>query len=277
MNIDFKSKQTQLIGAGILVAAVFALALLAGGGSREPAMPLSSEAPSSAEPETSDAPESTDETAKAASETKDAQSSATGTSAPVATDGEETLKPLALSEGDLKAALSERSLGKSGAPVTITEYSSLTCSHCGAFHKNVFKKLKTDMIDTGKARLVISDFPLNGPALHAAMVARCLPQDKYFDYIQLLFETQEQWAYSPDYKKYLKQNAQLAGLSAQKFEDCVNSEPLQKGILALVQKAQKEHEINATPTFILNGKTKLQGEQKPEDFEKAVVEAAKAQ
>lgn len=263
MTIDFKSKQTQLIGGGLLVVIVLALAfLMSGGGSKET---VQSSPDSSSEAQVESSTVSTPHQISTSEETAQPDIMA-----------EEDLKPLPLSDEELKTALSERSLGDAKAPVTITEYSSLTCSHCGAFHKNVFGKLKADLIDSGKARLVISDFPLNGPALEATMVARCLPQDKFFDYVQLLFETQEQWAYSPDYKKYLKQNAQLAGLSAQKFEDCINSQALRNGLMSMIQQAQKAHEINATPTFILNGKTKLQGEQKAEDFEKAVAEAAKA-
>lgn len=280
MSIDFNSKQTKLVGAGILALAVVILALTLGGGRGEQKAPEAPAAETPAEDQTADAkaPE-TDSVAKPeAAEAEEAPKTAEKTtekSEPVAAEEEEVLKPVALEKGALDEALSERSLGKASAPATIVEYSSLSCSHCGAFHKNVFKKLKETLIDTGKARLVISDFPLNGPALQASMIARCLPKDKYFDYIQLLFETQDQWAYSEGFKKYLKQNAQLAGLSAQQFENCFASEPLRAGILALVQKAQKEQQVNATPTFVINGKVKVQGEHGLEDFVKAVGEATK--
>ena len=38
-------------------------------------------------------------------------------------------------------ALAERSLGRADAPVTIIEYSSLTCPNCADFHRDVFGKL----------------------------------------------------------------------------------------------------------------------------------------
>ena len=38
--------------------------------------------------------------------------------------------------------LGEIALGAANAPVTIVEYSSLTCPHCGAFHRETLPKLK---------------------------------------------------------------------------------------------------------------------------------------
>ena len=46
----------------------------------------------------------------------------------------------------------ERSLGKPDAPLTLIEYSALTCPHCAHFHKEVLPRLKADYIDTGKLR-----------------------------------------------------------------------------------------------------------------------------
>jgi protein-disulfide isomerase len=38
----------------------------------------------------------------------------------------------------------------------------------------------------------------------------------------------------------------------------------------MVQKAQTDHQINSTPTFIVNGKEKVEGAKGIEDFQKAV-------
>src|SRR5688572_7099086 len=56
----------------------------------------------------------------------------------------------------------EKVLGKADAPVTMVEYFSLGCIHCKNFHETMLPKLKTDYIDTGKVRLVLRDFPLDG-------------------------------------------------------------------------------------------------------------------
>ena len=55
--------------------------------------------------------------------------------------------------------------GKADAPVTIIEYASMTCSHCAAFHKDVWPAVKAKYVDTGKAKFVLREFPLDRLAL----------------------------------------------------------------------------------------------------------------
>ena len=51
-----------------------------------------------------------------------------------------------------ESTLPDMAIGKADAPITIVEYSSLSCPHCGAFHKDVLPSLKSEYIDTGKVR-----------------------------------------------------------------------------------------------------------------------------
>ena len=68
-------------------------------------------------------------------------------------------------------------LGPANAPVTITEYASMTCPHCAAFNENVFPKIKSEYIDTGKVRYVFREFPLDIKAAAGSMLARCIAKD----------------------------------------------------------------------------------------------------
>src|ERR1700730_4563987 len=47
-------------------------------------------------------------------------------------------------------SLPDMALGPKDASVTITEYASMTCPHCAAFNADVFPKIKSEYIDTGK-------------------------------------------------------------------------------------------------------------------------------
>src|SRR5512140_477856 len=64
----------------------------------------------------------------------------------------------------LSTMLAEKTLGSPTAPVTMSEYSSLTCSHCGDFHVITLPLLKSTYIDTGRVKYVFRDFPLNEAA-----------------------------------------------------------------------------------------------------------------
>ncbi|MDB2682704.1 DsbA family protein [Alphaproteobacteria bacterium] len=179
-------------------------------------------------------------------------------------------QPAALAEINLEAALKERVLGDVNAPIKVTEYSSFTCSHCAAFHKETFKEFKTNYIDTGKAYLVSKEFIRNKVDMHAAATARCMSEMRYFDYIQMLFEKQEDWAYSPNYLEFLKTSSAEYGVTPEMFEACTNSKELQEGVLESVRAAQTEFAINSTPTFIVNDKDKIGGGLPYGPFVKAI-------
>lgn len=168
---------------------------------------------------------------------------------------------------DVETAAAERILGNPEAPLRVVEFSSFTCGHCGQFHQKTFKTFKEQWIDTGRAYLVFSDFPLNAPALHASMVARCLPQDKYFDFVQMLFEEQDNWAYDVGYQDFLKEKSAENGLSSEEFSACLKSEELQNAILERVRASQQQFEINATPSFVINNAEAFSGTLSYADFE----------
>src|SRR5271166_7118102 len=80
----------------------------------------------------------------------------------------------------LKVGSGDRILGNPNAPITIIEYASMTCPHCAHFADQVLPELKKKWIDSGKVRLVMRDFPLDGEAVHASMIARCARPDKFY-------------------------------------------------------------------------------------------------
>lgn len=155
------------------------------------------------------------------------------------------------------APLKDRALGKPDAPVTIIEYASLTCHHCANFHKNVWPGLVERFIDSGKARIVLRDYPLDVIALEAAKLTRCHDEDRYFGFVKFLLSDQENWAFKPSPKEAidaLKQRARLAGMSAEKIDACLKNKPLEDAILNRVLEAQAAYGEFGTPTLIINGR-----------------------
>ena len=148
----------------------------------------------------------------------------------------------------------DRILGKPDAPVTIFEYASLTCPHCADFEKEILPKIKADWIDTGKAKLVFRDFPLDGSALKAAMVARCAPPERFYGFIDVLFAQQRSWAAGGDPAPMLERLAKLGGMGPDKFDACMKDDALQNKILASRLAAANDYKVESTPTFFINGK-----------------------
>lgn len=142
--------------------------------------------------------------------------------------------------------------GLDTAKVTVVEYASASCPHCAAFHNDVFVKLKTDYIDTGKVRFVFREFPHNDQGMAAFMVARCSPKEKYFPLMDIFFKTQEKWV--PDAFNQLKDIAKQSGMSEADFEACLKNEKVAKGIWNVRDKADKKYGVTGIPTIFVNGK-----------------------
>ena len=144
-------------------------------------------------------------------------------------------------------------LGDPDAPVTVIEYFSFTCPHCRWFHMNIFNRLKPDYVDTGKVRYVARDFPLNAPALEAAVLAHCAGPGRYFAFVDVLFETFDDWASSRDYTDKLAQISELGGVSRERFDACLADKELENSIFQSIASGQAEYEVSGTPTLIVNG------------------------
>jgi len=150
--------------------------------------------------------------------------------------------------------LQDMVLGKADAPITIIEYASLTCPHCAHFHETVLPTLKTEYIDTGKAKLIFRDFPLDQMAFAGAVLARCGGPEKYYTFLSVLFAQQRQWAGASDPKVALVQIGRLGGISSDQFEKCLQDKPLGDYILNSRLEGNQKLGVNSTPTLIINGK-----------------------
>lgn len=179
-------------------------------------------------------------------------------------------KPSAL-KIDVDKAMQERTLGKEDAPVTIIEYASMTCPHCAHFANDVLPEVKKQLIETGKAKIIFRDFPLDRVAVKAAAMARCADHDKYFDLVEVIFKNQERWISAENPQQALAQLGTLAGMDADYINACMNDAALESALLQKMQDGQKQFSIEATPTFIFNnGAEKFNGARDVSEYITAV-------
>jgi len=170
-------------------------------------------------------------------------------------------------------------IGDPNAPITIIEFSDFECPFCGRFFSQTLPQVKSEYIDTGKAKLVYRDFPLSQihpSAQIAGEAAECADdQGKFWEFHDLVFENQQQWI-SGDAEGTFKNFAQQLSLDTSEFNSCLDSgkhksevqKDLQDGISA---------GVSGTPTFFVgndkDGYQKLVGAQPFSAFQ-AAIEAA---
>jgi protein-disulfide isomerase len=174
-------------------------------------------------------------------------------------------------------SLPDMALGPANAPVTITEYASMTCPHCAAFNAEVFPKIKSTYIDTGKIRYVFREFPLDIKAAAGSMLARCIAKDdagKYFAVVDMLFKQQSDWVMK-NTTETLTRIGKQAGLSEKAVEDCLKDQALLDKIAADQKYAAEVLKVNSTPTFFINGEV-IKGEASFDEFDKKIKSLLKS-
>lgn len=182
-----------------------------------------------------------------------------GFSAVAAAQAAEDVKPLP-----------DRILGNPDAPVTLIEYSSLTCTHCAEFQRETLPTIKEKYIDTGKVKLIYRDFPLDRYALRASLMARCAADERFFPLVDVIFKQMPVWARAADPEKALAQLGKLAGLTQEKIDSCWADKELTDRLLAIRTDGEKRYSINATPTFVVNeGGQVIHGAEDYSEFVKA--------
>ena len=156
-------------------------------------------------------------------------------------------------------------LGNLNAPNTLIEYASLSCVHCANFHNQKLPEIKEKLIKTGKLQYIYRDFPLDMPAMLAAMVTNCYEGEKFHTILNSLFRNQKKWVAASNNKEVLlnafHEILKQHGISLEKIKSCAEENEDNKkkwdSILASRLEGQKLG-VNSTPSFILNGK-KLEG------------------
>jgi len=153
---------------------------------------------------------------------------------------------------------SDRVLGNRKSKVVLIEYAAPSCPVCANFNAQTFPRLKAQYIDTGKIFYVFRVFPLRADDGLAEKIARCLPEDKYFTFIDLLFKNQPKWdvefGVTPQgVHDGLVLLGRIAGMSREQVDQCMENKAEDDRINKVSSEGESRYSITGTPTFILNG------------------------
>lgn len=174
---------------------------------------------------------------------------------------------------------SARIRGSADAPVWLIEVSDYQCPFCKSWHDDVFPTIVRDYVETGKVRLAYVNFPLsihpNAPiAAEATMCAGAQGPEKYWQYHDLVFESQARWAPMAPARPVFDSLATQAGLDGAAFGSCLD-EHLMLPLVEADLSRMKAAGVGPTPTFFI-GDTKIEGAQPLAVFRQALDAALAA-
>jgi protein-disulfide isomerase len=189
---------------------------------------------------------------------------------------------LAACHGGAGAAASvpdDMSLGNPNAKVQVVEYASVSCPVCGRWFKDNWQTFKTRYIDTGKVHFTYREMLVGGSeevliAASGFLLARCAGKDKYFNVVDAIYSSQP--ALFDDPRGVLLNIAKSMGLTEAQFDACVKNEDSLKALSNRVDHNSKIGNVQATPTFVVNGKALAAGYHPMSEIDAAIAAAQKA-
>ena len=170
--------------------------------------------------------------------------------------------PVSVFSEDTTKPLPGRTLGDETAQIIIEEYASMSCGHCASFHNINLDKIKKEFIDTGKAKLIFYDFPLDRGAMIGSMITQCMNDKQFFPVLSRLFQKQTEWTQSDNILESINTVLNPIGLDKNRILSCLEeneeNQNRWKSLLAGRKYAIDIKGVEATPTFFVNDK-KVEG------------------
>ena len=144
--------------------------------------------------------------------------------------------------------------GNDNAKIKMIIFESMTCSHCGDFHRDVYPELKSKYIDKGIVKIEYKNFPLDLAALNASKIVHC-KKGGGINVLHMLYQNQKDWVKGTN---ILELNSNLKNLLIKKnininFEECINDKEIEDFILEERITGSTKYQIKSTPTLIING------------------------
>ena len=169
--------------------------------------------------------------------------------------------------------------GSESAPVTIVEFGDYQCPSCGGFHPVIKELLKRE---GDNLKFEFHHFPLiqiHANALAASKAAEAAgEQGKYWEMNDALYINQSQWSALPNVEAEFASYAARLGMDPNRFLQSFRSPEIEARVLADVERGRSA-QVDATPTFFVNGQRIWELPQSVEEFQKIVqshLPAAKA-
>jgi len=143
--------------------------------------------------------------------------------------------------------------GSTLAEIMLLEFIDFQSADNLTFFLQMWPKLRTDYVDTGKVRIVVKHFPAEDhtKAFNAAEAAECAGQQGAFWAMHdVLFQQQEEWSQADDIMAALKAYAAQLELDVETFSACLNQGQTADKVEVGVLIAQR-NELPPAPQFVV--------------------------
>jgi protein-disulfide isomerase len=178
----------------------------------------------------------------------------------------------------LERAATGRAKGHAGAPVMVYEIADFQCPFCARFAREVFPRLDSAFVQTGKVQWFFVNLPLptHSAAWLAAEAALCAGavNDRFWALHDRLFAAQVEWSLAKDVHSAIAKVARDAGVSGEEYESCLHKDKVASLILQDVIFAANLR-TSGTPTFIINNQTSFVGLKTFDEWRELIEKALK--
>ena len=155
----------------------------------------------------------------------------------------------------IAAADKGRIAGDSAAKTWVIIASDFQCPFCKQWHTESYKQFIDEYVRTGKVKVAYINYPLGQhqnavPSAQAAMCASA--QNKFWQYHDALFDTQDKWEKMPDPRPVLDSIARQVGVNFDEWSKCVDADTMLPLIFADRDRASTAG-VQSTPSFLIGG------------------------
>jgi protein-disulfide isomerase len=157
-------------------------------------------------------------------------------------------------------AADDHTIGSKDASITLVIWASITCSHCSKWFINEWPIIKSELVETGKLRVVFREYRTAPPelAMTGFSLAECAPPEDYMSIIEYQMENQSaifEAAREGRAPEAYREVARLAGMeTTEAITTCLKNPDISAHIKDNMARAQIA-EVAGVPAFVINGDT----------------------
>lgn len=178
----------------------------------------------------------------------------------------------------LQRASKSRTKGAENAPIFVYEFADFQCPHCSRFAIEVFPRIDSAFVQTGKVHWVYVNLPLpNHPKAwiaHEAAVCAGAIADSFWAVHDRIYATQQEWIALADPAPLFARYAKEAGVPTEAFANCVSTDRVAALLLQDVIFAATSR-VNGTPAFNINNEVSVMGMKTFDEWKELIEKTLK--